>query len=95
MNFLKTKREAPALVPTDTIVPLHSNDDSKSSRACVFDVLFKFDDVLDPEKLHGSLRDLLAREGWRKLGARLRLNVIYVKDYLQRNTNLVIGKWQT
>ncbi|UKZ75596.1 hypothetical protein TrVFT333_003284 [Trichoderma virens FT-333] len=34
-----------------------------------------FDDVLDPEKLRGSLEGLVKREGWQRLGGRLRKNV--------------------
>ncbi|KAI7198592.1 hypothetical protein KC316_g3977 [Hortaea werneckii] len=34
----------------------------------------RFDDVLDPEKLRKALERLLQIGGWRKLGARLRLN---------------------
>lgn len=34
----------------------------------------RIDDALDVEKLHAVLVKLLERVGWRKLGARLRLN---------------------
>jgi len=34
----------------------------------------KFDHALDVEKLKGALEQVLGRPGWRRLGARLRLN---------------------
>lgn len=39
--------------------------------------LFRFDGVLDAEKLKDSLEKLLDRHGWCKLGARIRLNVVF------------------
>lgn len=41
----------------------------------IVDFSMKFDDVLDVQKVVGALERLLAKPGWRKLGARLRLNV--------------------
>lgn len=35
----------------------------------------QFDDVLDPDLLRDSLIKLISRDGWIKLGGRLRLNV--------------------
>ena len=37
--------------------------------------LFRVDDALDVQKVEGALVKLVNRDGWRKLGARLRLNV--------------------
>ncbi|KAF2641025.1 hypothetical protein P280DRAFT_468704 [Massarina eburnea CBS 473.64] len=37
-------------------------------------VLLVFDDVLDPERLRRSLEGLVKREGWQRLGGRLRKN---------------------
>jgi hypothetical protein len=71
----KNKLTAPATVPSDTIIPLHGYDDNAVFRAMVINFALCFNDVLDPEKLRHSLSKLLEREGWRKLGARLRLNV--------------------
>ncbi|PKK50836.1 hypothetical protein CI102_4473 [Trichoderma harzianum] len=39
-----------------------------------FAVSLVFDDVLDPEKLRESLEGLVKREGWQRLGGRLRKN---------------------
>ncbi|KXH36172.1 ankyrin-2 ankyrin [Colletotrichum simmondsii] len=70
----KTAPKAPATVATDTIIPMNPNDDTALNRGIVMGFMMRFDNVLDPERLHSSLTKLLGREGWRKLGARLRLN---------------------
>ncbi|OHF02037.1 hypothetical protein CORC01_02616 [Colletotrichum orchidophilum] len=72
--FSRVKPKAPATVATDTVIPLNANDDNVFNRAIAMAFMMRFDDVLDPERLHSSLTKLLDREGWRKLGARLRLN---------------------
>jgi len=41
----------------------------------VLDFTLRFDDVLDPEKLSAALVRLMELGNWRKLGARLRMNV--------------------
>ncbi|KAF2470369.1 uncharacterized protein BDR25DRAFT_34308 [Lindgomyces ingoldianus] len=73
-NFFKSKLVAPERVPTDTVIPLHSWDDTKTNRKLCIYFSARFDDVLDVEKLVGALERLLERPGWRKLGARMRLN---------------------
>lgn len=67
--------QVPSIVPTDTIVPLSAGDDNFVNKSIVMLFMMRFDDVLDPDKLRVSLEKLLERDGWRKLGARLRLNV--------------------
>jgi hypothetical protein len=37
-----------------------------------------FDEVLDADKLSSALWTLIDRPGWKKLGARLRLNVHFL-----------------
>lgn len=65
----------PARVPTDTVIPVASFDDNNRVRPLVMRLLMRFDDVLDADALARALETLLAREdGWRRLGARLRLN---------------------
>ena len=71
---------APARVPTDAVIPLNFFDDTPLWRAFVLYSMFVFDDVLDTEKLRSSLEALVQREGWRKLGARLRRNVRQFKQ---------------
>ncbi|KAI0508451.1 hypothetical protein F5B22DRAFT_620629 [Xylaria bambusicola] len=70
----KPKPQAPPAVATDTIVPMHHMDDNNINRSMVVMFMMRFDDVLDPEKLKGSLEKLLSRDDWRKLGTRIRLN---------------------
>ncbi|KAH8658103.1 hypothetical protein BX600DRAFT_482584 [Xylariales sp. PMI_506] len=68
------KGTPPPTVPTDTIMPCHINDDIQANRNSVVYIMFKYDDVLDHEKLHAGLVKLISRDGWRKLGGRMRLN---------------------
>jgi len=67
----------PATVPTDMIIPLHYWDDLPYARAVCIDVMFRFDDVMDPEKIRMSLSRVLEIGDWKKLGARLRMNVLW------------------
>ncbi|KAG5932552.1 hypothetical protein E4U53_001270 [Claviceps sorghi] len=76
MGLLRAPRQdaSPATVPTDTIIPFHFYDDTKNTRGLCFDLTFRFDDVLDPERLRVALSRLLELGDWRKLGARIRRN---------------------
>lgn len=67
---------APALDPTDEVSPIHWFDGGYSMRSLVVYVFMAFDDVLDPEKIQDAFGRVVARGGYRKLGARLRKNVI-------------------
>lgn len=69
------RQPAPAHVATDTVFPLKFLDDSIINRAFVMNPLYIYDDLLDVDKLRSSLERLVQREGFRKLGARLRKNV--------------------
>jgi hypothetical protein len=80
-KYLLQKPSAPARVLTDTIVPLFDRDDTRSYRKISFQLTMKFEEVLDADKLSGALWQLLERPGWRKLGARLRLNVCVSLKY--------------
>ncbi|KAI7359400.1 hypothetical protein KC320_g409 [Hortaea werneckii] len=77
MNLFRSKPKprTPPKVPSDEVIPLHYLDDQFYTRALVLHFFSRFDDVLDPEKLRQALDRLLHIGGWRKLGARLRLNV--------------------
>lgn len=70
----KAKRKPPAIVATDTIVPVHFWDDTEYYRALVPCAALRFDDVLDADKLCNGLMRLLEIGDWRKLGGRLRMN---------------------
>jgi hypothetical protein len=50
-------------------------DDTKILRSIIVTWTLRFNDVLDPEKLHSSLASLLEIGDWRKVGGRLRLKV--------------------
>ena len=69
------KSAAPARVLTGTVIPLHFFDDTPLWRNFILYSLFVFDDVLDPNKLRDTLEAMIQREGWRKMGARIRSNV--------------------
>lgn len=64
----------PLTAPTDTIIPFHYWDDDDHTRGLSFDITFRFDDVLDHERLRQALSLLLEIGDWRKLGARIRRN---------------------
>lgn len=59
----------------DLVLPLHYFDNSAMFTNLTMYVNLVFDDVLDPEKLRSSLEELIARDTWRKLGARVRKGV--------------------
>lgn len=67
--------DIPQTTKSDTIIPLHLWDDVPYARAVSLNVTLRFEEVLDNKKLHDSLDQLLEIGDWRKLGARLRLNV--------------------
>ena len=62
-------------VPGDRVVPLHFFEDSLLVQGNNMAVSLVFDAVLDPEILRESLEGLVKREGWQRLGGRLRKNV--------------------
>ncbi|KAF7590719.1 hypothetical protein BBP40_002510 [Aspergillus hancockii] len=70
----KSNPSRPEKVPTDTVIPLLIWDYQRHTRDSCLHFAFRFDDVLDPEALRRSLERLLQMEGWRRLGARLRMN---------------------
>lgn len=75
-NPFKRKAAAPERIPSDEVISLHWLDDNAIFRNSILNLLMTFDGVLDPERLRQSLAQLASRrDGWRKLGARLRLNV--------------------
>lgn len=61
-------------VPGDRILPLHFFEDSLLVQGNNMAVLLVFDAILNPEKLRLSLESLVKREGWQRLGGRLRKN---------------------
>ncbi|KAM0530012.1 hypothetical protein ACHAPS_000651 [Verticillium nonalfalfae] len=67
-------RTPPPIVDTDTVYPLHRQDDQAYYRQLNIVWLLRFEDVLDVDKLRQALAKLLERDGWRKIGGRLRIN---------------------
>ncbi|PYH45466.1 uncharacterized protein BP01DRAFT_318650 [Aspergillus saccharolyticus JOP 1030-1] len=72
--FGKAQPSQPATVSTDTIIPLSFWDGRPYQSGICLEVTYRFDDVLDVQKLDQSLTRLLQLGDWHKLGARLRRN---------------------
>lgn len=70
----KSKGELSARVPTDQVIPFHALDDGYVNRNVVMEASYRFDDVLDVNRLRLALHRLMQRDGWKKLGARIRQN---------------------
>jgi hypothetical protein len=60
---------------TDEIWRTSWIDESKFIRSVNVCCALRFNDVLDAGKLHDALVRLVEKDGWRKLGGRVRLNV--------------------
>jgi hypothetical protein len=75
MDKLFGRKPAVALVPTDRVLPLHFFENSPLVQGNNMAVSLVFDDVLDPTKLREALAGLVKRDGWQRLGGRLRKNV--------------------
>lgn len=70
----KSNSEFSARVPTDQVIPFHVLDDGYVNRNVVMEASYRFDDVLDVDRLRLALHRLMQRDGWKKLGARIRQN---------------------
>lgn len=65
-------------IPTDDIYfPLHFMDQIALIPISIMNYTFRYEDVLDANKLHDSLTRLLEIGDWRKLGGRLCQDVSY------------------
>lgn len=62
-------------VPGDLVAPLHFFENNLLVQGNNMAVSLVIDHVLDPETLRHSLEGLVKREGWQRLGGRLRKNV--------------------
>ncbi|KAK4210763.1 hypothetical protein QBC37DRAFT_442535 [Rhypophila decipiens] len=60
--------------PTDEVLVAHALDDARALRDIIMGLAFRFDHVLDCDKILDALARLLEVGGWRRLGGRLRLN---------------------
>lgn len=72
-------RHSPPRVESDDVYPVHMLDDTKTLRGIIVTWTLRFNDVLDPDKLHASLSKLLEIGDWKKVGGRLRLKVSFSK----------------
>ncbi|KAF4807897.1 Acetyltransferase BOT5 [Colletotrichum siamense] len=70
---LGPERRQPDRVPTDTVFQLSAMDSSWMMRMMIMSWSMCFHDVLDADKLHDSLTELLNIGHWKKLGGRPRL----------------------
>lgn len=68
MGFFSEK-QAPPTIPTDHVFPLRFADELYPVS---FDFTLVFRDAMNTEMLRVSAENVLQREGWRQLGARLR-----------------------
>lgn len=74
MSRQHSSEKSPTPSDGSKVYPLHMLDDTKGCREYMIALTFRFDDVLDAEKLRASLSRLLEIGDWRKLGGRLRKN---------------------
>lgn len=98
MGPWSSKPSSPPTVATDKVVPLHFWDDNQMLRPIIPEVTLRFNDALDVAKIRFALDRLLNREGWRKLGARTRMNVCtthYSEELYNDNTCRRTGSWNT
>ncbi|KAH8797945.1 hypothetical protein F5884DRAFT_145506 [Xylogone sp. PMI_703] len=72
LPFYRAPRPLREVIPTDEILPVHFFDDTANLHGIVMVWTFRFDEVLDPEKLNEALCILFEKEGWRRLGGRWR-----------------------
>lgn len=63
----------------DEVVPFRFWDEQDVPQKLVLEFTYRFDDVLDAEKLKSSLERLLEIGEWRGLGARFKKNVSHVR----------------
>ncbi|PGH15074.1 hypothetical protein AJ80_05699 [Polytolypa hystricis UAMH7299] len=74
MDKLFGRKPAVEPVVSDRVLPLHFFENSLLVQGNNMAVSLVFDNVLDPEKLRQALEGLVKREGWQRLGGRLRKN---------------------
>jgi hypothetical protein len=72
---LPAPRQPPAKIASDEVYPVYPWDDNKTLRSIIVTWTMVFDDVLDAEVLKRGLEGVIAREGWMKVGGRIRKGV--------------------
>lgn len=74
-DIMGSINQLPPKSDRDEVFPVHQFDDTALNRIMNVTGLFRFDAVLEANKLRDSLSTLLHVGDWRKLRGRLRLNV--------------------
>ncbi|KIL93918.1 hypothetical protein FAVG1_02480 [Fusarium avenaceum] len=69
----KEEPHMPETVKSDDVIPVHLFDDSAAARGIVLVWTFRFEDILNPQKLCDALSELFGMDGWRRLGGRFRM----------------------
>jgi len=64
-----------AMSDHDEVVPFRFWDEQETMRKIVMEFTYRFDDILDVQKLKSSLEKLLEIGEWRGLGARFKKSV--------------------
>jgi hypothetical protein len=72
----------PETVKSDDVIPVHLFDDSAAARGIVLVWTFRFEDILNPQKLRDALSGLFGMDGWRRLSGRFRMQVCWSKIFL-------------
>ncbi|EQK99555.1 Chloramphenicol acetyltransferase-like domain protein [Ophiocordyceps sinensis CO18] len=69
---MSAMEDQPGQLLPDKVVPLGIFDDTFLTWDVVYYTMFLFDDAMDVSRLRDGLESLVERDGWRKLGARIR-----------------------
>ena len=75
MAFLFGRKPVVQTFEGDKVLPLHFFENSLLVQGNNMAVSIVFEEVLCPEKLRDALEGLIKREGWQRLGGRLKKNV--------------------
>jgi hypothetical protein len=81
-----TQQKVAAQAVTDLVIPLHYFDNSAMFTNITMYAIMVFDEALEPETLRVSFDQLVRRETWQKLGAKVRKGVSLQVSGLFRNT---------
>ncbi|KAF9776788.1 hypothetical protein IL306_004984 [Fusarium sp. DS 682] len=74
------QRALPDIVESDDIIPVHLFDDTATARGIVLVWTFRFEEILNPQKLNDALSELFQMDGWRRLGGRFRQRVCFQRS---------------
>lgn len=83
----RTKQRA-SKVNNDLVIPFNYLDNLKAWRIGISVNTFRFNARMDAEKLRAALQHLYEKDGWKKLGARVRkTRDVRTRDFLRRREN--------